>query len=121
MEHFLVNGVETTSPISGGQRFEELMSYVQKVYTSDSALISSIRVNGTEVTETMQTALAEVPVGDIDQVEVVLSHPRELAEETLQTLLMFTDKLAGLSRKIGAYQSTDTTDFKRLIDGLETL
>jgi hypothetical protein len=122
MEHFRVNGVETPAPLEQGENFESLIGYIHRHYVTDGSLISGLRVNGVEISERDEAELAKVHLSELESVEVTLSHPRELAEETLQTLIPFTHHLSDLSRKMaetGRHQP-GAQEFRRLVDGVET-
>jgi hypothetical protein len=122
MNHFIVNGQERPSPVAPGQKFSGLMEFLLGNYVNDASLISSIAVNGVELRGEDEKVYADVALADLDTVEVRLMHPREMAEDTLQTLILFTERLADMSRKAAEELGSPETDanFARLIDGMET-
>jgi hypothetical protein len=135
MRQFVVNGKELDlstadllRPSESGQsaledqRVDEFIELVRRRFNTEAAVIASIRVNGTELNGEDEAALGALPVSVIDSIEVFTAHPRELAEETLQTLLEFTKQLEQLSRQAAAKLEAGIKpqEFLRLIDGLET-
>jgi hypothetical protein len=122
MQHFTINGVERTPLAAQTESFHELIAKVQDQLTGDHSLISSIRVNGIEIGEHEEKALAEVRLSDLESVEITLAHPREMAEETLQTLILFSGKLSDLSLQAAdELEATpvNNASYHRLIDGIK--
>ena len=121
MTTFIVNGVEQTNPISNEGNFVDLIKYIQENLISDNQLVSCMRVNGVEITEKEESALYTIPVSDLDTVEIVLRHPREVAEETLQTLLIFTRRLPSLCKQVAdqVEASEGETLFQTLLDHMQ--
>jgi hypothetical protein len=113
---FSINGTRVQAPMGLETRFEDLMTYLHKTLVSDTSLITSIRVNGTEIGPTEEADLAGKPLSALESIEVVCVHPREIAEETLQTLRLLLPTLAQMSRK-----ASSDADVRKLVDGLETL
>ena len=124
MNLFSINGTPCASPIGLEESFETLLAHLHRSLVGENSLISSIRVNGVEIGPTEEADLALKPLSGLESVEVTCVHPRELAEETLQTLRVMLPTLAGLSRKSAALLSAGQaaeTEIRRLLDGLETL
>jgi hypothetical protein len=122
MNHFSVNGKEIRYNTTPEQRIEELMLQIRREFNSDSALISSIRINGSELNGEEELALASLTVGQIESVEVFTSHPRELAEETLQSLSEFTLHLESFSRQAADHLEAGQFphEFVKLVEGIQT-
>lgn len=123
MNHLLLNGKPIDYATSPDQPIQELMERIRHDFNSDAAVISSIRINGTEIDEEREEAIGLLKVGDIHSIEVLTAHPRELAEETLQSLIEFTSHLELLSRNAGAKLEAGHAprhEFMRLIDGVQT-
>ena len=123
MNNFRINGVERTTPVGSDQNFDALIGFVHTNMVNDSSLIASVRVNGVEISENEEKALATIPLAELESVEINFIHPRELAEETLQTLRTYTDSLAELSKRIASeYGSAEANqDYTRLIEGIQTM
>ncbi|MBC7690407.1 MAG: hypothetical protein H7222_01450 [Methylotenera sp.] len=123
MTGFKINGVDRPAPVALNQDFGALIHFVHENMVNEMSLISSIRVNGLEISENDEKDLAPVILSDLESVEITFAHPREIAEDTLQTLKLFTDQLATLSRgtasQIGSTEAE--LDFQRLLDGIQTL
>lgn len=125
MKHFTVNGVERPSPVSAQQPLKSLLDYIRETMVTDSNLISMIRVDGNElpVSEAAQSnELLDKLLSDVQSVEVFTAHPRELAEETVQTLLQFVDHLVQYSKYTADLmeQSKVRGEFEKLLDGIGT-
>ena len=123
MTNFRINGVERNAPVGSDQNFDALIGFVHTNMVNDTSLIASVRVNGVEISENEEKALATIPLAELESVEINFIHPRELAEETLQTLRTYTDSLADLSKRIAReYGSAEANqDYTRLIEGIQTM
>jgi hypothetical protein len=122
MNHLLVNGKPIDYSTSQDQLVQEFMEKIRHDFNSEASVISSIRINGQEINEEEEEALSNLTVADIQSVEIFTAHPRELAEETLQSLMEFTSHLELLSRNAGAKLEAGQVppEFMRLVDGIET-
>jgi hypothetical protein len=122
MNQFIVNGVSQPSPLSTEENFRSLLAHIHEHLIHETALVSSIKVNGLEINAKDESVLSQVTLSDLESVEVTLVHPREMAEDTLQTLLLFTERLADMSRRTAEElgQLTTEENFTRLTDGIET-
>lgn len=124
MNLFSINGMSCPTPIGHEETFENLIAYLHRSLVNENSLISSIRVNGSEIGPTEEADLAGKPLSAIESIEVVCVHPREIAEETLQALRLLLPTLSDLSRRAAAAVEqglTAESETRRLIDGLETL
>jgi len=99
MSYLLVNGIELNIPLSPEASFQDLIVFLRKNLTSESALISSVKVNGNEVNEPDEEKLATVPISQLKSVEVLTRHPKELAQETLEDAMEFISVLMSFSKK----------------------
>ena len=122
MMHFRVNGKEMPLPGQPAELVHEFMEHVRREFNSETALISMIQVNGVELTREDEEALSNLSVSDIDSLEVFTAHPRELAEETLQSLLEFTEHLEKFSQQAADALEAGRAgnEFKKLVDGIAT-
>lgn len=123
MNDLKVNGKPIDYAAAPDQPMPELMERIRHDFNSDAAVISSIRIDGTEVDEDIEQAIGSLKASDIGSIEVFTAHPRELAEETLQSLIEFTSHLELLSRNAGAKLVAGQSprhEFMRLIDGVQT-
>jgi hypothetical protein len=123
MNHFLVNGVAKPTPLGSDENFGQLLEHLRAQLTHENSLISAIKVNGMEISELDEKNLRDVPLSALDSIEVLLVHPRELAEETLQTLRLFTERLAVISRELATNPKTSSLNpnLQKLLDGIQTL
>jgi len=100
--------MEETRPLGS------LIEYIHGSLSGKNAAVSSIRVNGMELTLESETALAAVPLSDIQSVDVCFTTPRELAEETLDILAPYSERMETLC----GHAANDETVFGKLLDGL---
>lgn len=122
MRTFSVNGTERALPAEASCDFTSLLSYIRKTFVTDQSWISSIQVNGNEITGMDENSLAQVPLAEVDTVKVFTNHPREIVQDTLQNLLEFTPHLERYSLKTAeAFGSPEAAqDFIKLVDGIST-
>lgn len=122
MSAFVVNGQSRELPISEEASLQELVECVRKQWTSENSLITSIKINGTDLSSEEENQLGDVPVHLLDIIEVFTAHPREIAEETLQMLKTFTDGLIALSHVCaeGVGKAEAESKFLKLIEGMGT-
>lgn len=122
MSDYSVNGQNHALPISEDASLQELIEYVRRQWTSENSLVTSIRINGTDLSSSEELQLGDVPVHLVDRIEVFTAHPREIAEETLQMLKTFTDGLISLSQICGdgVGQAEAEGKFLKLIEGMAT-
>lgn len=122
MNHFTVNGVERPMPETQELSLGDLIQHVHQTYSNDKVVVSAIRVNGVELEATDEQQLATIPVSDLESLEVTMCHPREMAEETLQILKVYSDRLIQLSRENGAQPEMEAhhPQFLKLMDGIQT-
>jgi hypothetical protein len=100
-----------------------LLEYIRAHYSSETSCISSIRIDDQEMSEREEAAFSLLPLADLKKVEITTQHPRELAEETLQDLLTFTEHLARFSREAGQqFRDGDhpSAQLAKLFDGMKT-
>jgi hypothetical protein len=118
-----VNGSEKELPLDPERSLGDLLDLIRKQYNSDSSCISSIRIDELELSEKEEAAYALLPLSDLKKIEITTVHPRELAEETLQTLLFFMDHLMRLSTEAGElFRKGEHPSFElaKLFDGMQT-
>jgi hypothetical protein len=122
MSTFLVNGIEKKLPVSWEAPLGELIKYVQNNMNSDQSLVTTYRINGLEISAAEEVTLGGIPLSSLNTIEIETIHPRELAEETLQTLLPFLDQLSQLGLRAAASRSPQEfrEAYGRVIDGIST-
>jgi len=122
MSTFLINGIEKDLPVSWESPLGDLIKYAQAHMNTDQSLVTTFKLNGLEISASEEITLGGIPLSSLKTVEIETVHPRELAEETLQTLLPFLEQLATLARRAAAARSG--TEFRqtysRVIDGIST-
>lgn len=116
-----VNGSQITLPEIEDLSFSDVIQYVEKTLLSDQSMIASIKIDGIELTDEERTEIAEVPITSLGELEVFTAHPREIADETLQSLIPFTEGLAELAKKLGGDPVLNETEFRRFLDGIELM
>jgi hypothetical protein len=118
-----VNGIQKDTPIDAERSLGDLLEVLRSQYSSDTSCISSIRIDDQEISEREEAAFALLPLSDLQKIEITTAHPRELAEETLQSLIAFTDHLARLSVEAGELFKKDehpSYELAKLFDGMQT-
>ncbi len=122
MMHFMVNGKSVELSSNPDDLLEQFMEQVRRQYNSDTALIASIRVDGQELDGSGEAALAGRKVSEVRSIEVFTAHPRELAEDTLQSLIEFTSHLESFSLQAAKSleEGQGLEDLNKLIDGIQT-
>jgi hypothetical protein len=123
MIHFLINGVEVAIPDTTSGSVREVIQTIRTNYSTDTALISSIRINGVEIDAQDESLIGTIPVTELKSLEVFTAHPREIAEETLQSLVEFSTHLEQLcaetSKQLLA-SPPNTAMLPRVADGITT-
>ncbi len=120
---FSVNGIQKDTPLNADRSLGDMLSLLRQRYNSDTSCISSIRIDDQEISEREEAAYSLLPLGDLQKIEITTVHPRELAEETLQSLITFTDHLARLSIEAGErFKKGEHPSFElaKLFDGMQT-
>ncbi len=122
MNQLLLNGNPINFPLSPESQFHEMLTYLKRQIDPNSALISSIRIDGNEIPNTEDQALGTTPVSHFELIEIFTTHPKEVADETLYDLIEFSKALENLATT--AAQNVSKTDFmvhfNRLLEGITT-
>lgn len=115
MKQYLVNGFEkdVTEKV---ENLHDLIDQIRRTYTTENSLISAILINGVELNEKDEQLIGDVPLSALRTVEVFTAHPKEIAEETLQSLVEFTKHLEDLCARVG----TSPDILPRVADGITT-
>lgn len=116
-----INGSQVSLPENAELSFSQVIEYVEGKLLSDQSMISSIKIDGIELTDDERTEIAEIPITNLGELEFFTAHPREIADETLQSLIPFSEELAELSRKLGSDPVLNETEFRRFLDGIELM
>jgi len=122
MSTFLVNGIEKKLPISWEAPLGELIQYVQRNINNDQSLVTTYKINGLEISAAEEVTLGGIPLSSLNTVEIETVHPKELAEETLQSLIPFLDQLSTMGLRAAASRSPKEfrDAYGRVIDGIAT-
>lgn len=118
-----VNGIQKDSPLDAERSLGDLLEALRTQYNSETSCISSIRIDDQEISEREEAAFALLPLSDLNKIEITTVHPRELAEETLQSLISFTDHLARLAIEAGElFKKGEHPSFElaKFFDGMQT-
>lgn len=122
MTQITVNGMEQSLPLEEKDSLSQAIQFVRKNYVSDTTWISSIKVNGNEVGGTEEGSFSEVPLSEIRSIEILTTHPRELADDTLRTLIEFSAHLEAFCGNVARQlaERGPSADFEKLLDGIGT-
>jgi hypothetical protein len=118
-----INGNRYDIPCSEDTSLSEAIRYVENKMLNNQILVTSIRVDGVELTERERNELAEIPIRALGDLEILTASPREIADDTIQSLIPYVASLSELSRTIvdsekGIYNEEM---FRKLLDGLELM
>src|SRR5262245_18579591 len=104
MKTIRIHGVEQEVP-TGTVMFEEFITGLNKTLETDKHVISSIRLNGQQISENDEAGLKNMPIDQIGDLQVLTANPADLAYETLNTLDLYIDRLiAGIERAATHYK-----------------
>jgi hypothetical protein len=111
-------------PTEGIQFFGQLLEKLSLRAQDEGGSVLSVKVNGTDVTGRDRSQLDELPLGEVQQLEVNTGDPKVLARATLYSVADFLEKLltelqstAELFRLGNSERSAKS--FLRCIDGLQ--
>lgn len=116
MNHYSINGVEKELPSGQNPSLRSLIEQIRSTHANDSTLISSILVNGIEIDANDEQLIGAVPISELRTLEIFTAHPKEIAEETLQSLVEFTKHLEDLCEAV----AIDQQKLPKLADGIMT-
>jgi hypothetical protein len=122
MSTFLVNGIEKPLPLPWESPLGDLIVYAQAHFNSEQSLVTTFKINGLEISAAEEVTLGGLPLNSCRTIEIETVHPKELAEETLQTLLPFLEQLAKVSERAAAARTSREfrENYSRVIDGIQT-
>lgn len=123
MIQFLINGVEVAIPDTTNGSVREVIQTIRSNYSTETSLISSIRINGVELDAQDESLIGKLPVTELKSLEVFTAHPREIAEETLQSLVEFSAHLESLCAETSRQLLSSppkTEMLPRIADGITT-
>lgn len=123
MKTIRINGVERNFD-EGGVLFQDFISGLNNNLNGEKKVISSIRIDGQEITEEDEKKYSQTSIDQLGNIEIEVSSPYELAFETLNTLEQYVDRLiASINRAALLYKEKNliTADayFVKSIDGLD--
>ena len=116
MNHYLINGVTKELPTDQNPSLRDLIGQIRSNHSNDSTLISTILVNGIEIDANDEQLIGAVPISELRTLEIFTAHPKEIAEETLQSLVEFTKHLEALCETV----AKDHQKLPKLADGIMT-
>jgi hypothetical protein len=122
MNYLSVDGVELIVPMEPETTFQTLIQYLRESLITERALISSVKVDGIEVTGQYEQQIGTTPISALKSIEISTSHPRELADDTLQHLMEYSLILENLSRSSSELIQDIRfhSSFARLLEGIST-
>lgn len=118
-----INGVEQSVP-ADAVVFEEFVNGLNQSLSSERKVISSIRINGREISEEEETKYNGVAIDLLGDIEFETASPADLAYSTLDTLEQYVERLVtSISRASMHYRGKNLVSgdayFARSIDGLD--
>ena len=123
MKTIRINGVDQ-GVSADNLVFEDFIKDLNKTLNQDSQVISSIKVDGKEISENDEEIIKKTPLGEVGVIEVFTSSPMDLAYETLNTLEQYMDRLIASVERAAIYyrdKNLIAADgyFVKAIDGLD--
>ncbi len=123
MKTIFINGIETAVD-SEQMQLSNLIKNLNQSNASQNQFVSSVVVNGKELSEADQNDVLPRTIGEFESIEVVISNPSTLALETLNTLETYLVKLSDNFKETArAYQDRNLLQadqlFMRAVDGLD--
>lgn len=111
-------------PTEGIQYFGQLMEKLTEKAAAEGGSVLSVKVNGEDLTGRDRSHLQDLPLEDIEQLEIQTGDPKELARSTMDSIAEFLEQLlkelhktADLFRQGDSNQSNEF--FVRCLDGLQ--
>lgn len=124
MNQVIVNGVTKDMPLNSSWMVMEALDFIKRKITSESVLISSIKLDGRELL--VDENLSASPLSAVGKIEIETSHPREVVDDTIQYLIVFAGQVSMLSRDVAECVRTNAPVervepiFVKLVDGIRT-
>ncbi len=115
MIEFKLNGTVTPLPFVPEGTIHNMLGRVRGLLNNESTLIATIKLNGIELTDEDEAEIGPLPAADAKTLEISTMHPREIAEDTLQSLIVFARQLEQMS----ASAANDLSQIGRVVDGVE--
>ncbi len=119
-----LNNQKEDFPTEGIQCFGQLMESLSKRAADEGGSVLTVRLNGEDITGRDRTHLEELPLTDIEELEIQTGDPKNLARSTLYSIADFHEQLlrelqstAELFRLGNDERSNQS--FLRCIDGLQ--
>lgn len=118
-----INGVEQAIP-GEETMFEDFIKGLNQSLGAERRVISSIRIDGKEISETDEARLNAMRMNEVGSVEVETANPADLAYQTLSTLETYLDRLiTSIEKSAQSYRSKNLVAgdafFAKAIDGLD--
>jgi hypothetical protein len=118
-----VNGTQRETPLDAERSLGDLLDILRIQYNSETCCISAIKIDDQEISEREEAAYSLLPLSDLHKIEITTAHPRELAEDTLQSLVAFTEHLSNLATTAGElFQKGEhpSIELAKFFDGMQT-
>ncbi len=123
MNELKINGELKNLALSGEERFDLVMERVRSEYVKDNELVSSLKIDGMELTPDHEDEIAALPISNIKSVEILTLTPVEMAEDTLNTLEKFILSVVQISQEVSKEEDVERFEnsFLKLIDGIQII
>lgn len=90
---FLLNGIEKNFPATSGASVYSLFQYLYEFCSTESEVISSIKINGQEMAGKNEDELKHVFLDQVTRIEVLTDSSERVMEKTLDSLSQFLENL----------------------------
>lgn len=118
-----INGVEKEF-IADGIVLEDFLNNLNSTLMDQELVISSLMIDGHEVSEGEETAIRKKNLNEIGNIEIFTANPADLAYETISTLVHYVDRLTVTIQRAAMHYRGKThvsgdVYFAKAIDGLD--
>ena len=123
MTQIRVNGQAVEVSFGTDQNVIQVVDDLRKRFNTETCIVSNILVDGTELQNgTDESPLKNINISEVRSIEIFTSHPKEVAEETLNCLDSFATQLQETSQAAAEKLQSGhpSNEFMQLIDGLKT-
>lgn len=122
IDKIIVNGKEEMISLDGSEDFSSLIQMIYEKYSTKTHALSSLKVNGIEISPDTEALLGGESVRNVKSVDVEVIPTDDVAHKTLMNVRDSLKSMIELSHKLSVEQDTKIFDFGfiELVEGLQT-
>ena len=123
MTQILINGKPYEIECTANTPLSTVIHQLRERFNTETSIVSNILIDGADINnQATEQSTESRPLSEVGSIEIFTSHPKEVAEETLNCLDTFAVQIQELSiataEKIA--RNAEAGDLEPLIDGLKT-